>query len=348
MAGMLSSLGAVGQPLAQGSRSRSQAPHARASIVRGTDASITEFPFQVALYNPRAASPARGFFCGGVILDATHVATAAHCLVNQAGVHNVPRRIEVLAGSTYLEPPDPTSVRDPVATTTIDSRYAPGTSDYDVGLLSLVRPLWSGQTPAVDGIGTIAPLPLDAPLAALRSASMLAAEPSISLPSATVSGWGEENPQPGAAPSYPRRLRKALVALVPTALCREEYAGIEQPITPRMLCAGGALPEGPGNADSCYGDSGGPLVAEAQPGAGRPAGDVLLGLVDYGNGCGQAGYAGVYVRVADPAIASFLRVNPPQALAGGLRHGACPATLHAARDTHRRHSSSHRKRRCRA
>ena len=49
--------------------------------------SITEFPFQVALYDPRAGTPAKGFFCGGVILDATHVATAAHCLFGEGGTH---------------------------------------------------------------------------------------------------------------------------------------------------------------------------------------------------------------------------------------------------------------------
>src|ERR1700679_152587 len=39
---------------------------AHASIVDGTLASIAEFPFQVALYDPRLGSPAKGFFRGGV------------------------------------------------------------------------------------------------------------------------------------------------------------------------------------------------------------------------------------------------------------------------------------------
>jgi secreted trypsin-like serine protease len=295
-------VGAVGPTLAQGSPLRPQGgPVASASIVDGTDASIDEFPFQVALYNPRAGSPAKGFFCGGVILGPQSVATAAHCLIGERGQHSQLGEIEVLAGSTYLEPTDPGSVQDPVVSATVDPAYNPSTSDYDVGVLRLAHPLWSGAAPVPDGSDAIAPLAPDATLAALRSTA------------ADVGGWGDLNPEPGGAPSYPLRLHKVSVPLVPTGLCEEAYATIEQTITPRMLCAGGGQPGGPGGPDSCYGDSGGPLVAA---GATSPVGDVLVGLVDFGNGCAQAGYPGVYVRVADPAVANFLNAGSTLASAG--------------------------------
>jgi hypothetical protein len=85
--GVLWGMGAAGMPLAQGGSVRPPSPRigallrstsAHAAIVDGQSASITEFPFQVALYDPRLGSPAKGFFCGGVIIDATRVATAAH------------------------------------------------------------------------------------------------------------------------------------------------------------------------------------------------------------------------------------------------------------------------------
>jgi secreted trypsin-like serine protease len=368
------------------------APVANASIVDGSVASIAEFPFQVALYDPRAGSPAKGFFCGGVILNATRVATAAHCLFNEGGHHSPPAEIEVLAGSTYLEPTDPGSVRDPVVAATVDPAYNPAISDYDVGVLRLARPLWSGPAPALDGRTTIAPLAPDGALAAAVTAATLAdqtaagstladqtvagstlanqtvagltladqtvagstlanqtvagstlanqtvagstladqtvagsvsANQTAAAPvQAMVSGWGDLTPQPGEAPSYPLRLHKVRVPLVATTLCEEAFATIEQPITPRMMCAGGAPGEGLGHADSCYGDSGGPLVAPG-PGEGSPAGDVLLGLVDFGNGCGQAGYPGVYLRIADPAVSRFLGA-PPIASVGGIHRGVCP------------------------
>jgi secreted trypsin-like serine protease len=306
--------GAFGLAPAQGRSPWAHAgPVAHMSIVDGSEASITEFPFQVALYDPRAGSPAKGFFCGGVILDAARVATAAHCLLGERGRPTPPGEIEVLAGSTDLEPTDPGSVRDPVVTATIDPAYNAATSDYDVGVLRLARPLWSGPAPALDGDATIAPLAPNATLAR-RSAATLPGGPPSTPAQATVSGWGDLSPEPGGTPSYPMRLRKVHVPLVPTGLCEAAYAKIEQVITPRMLCAGGAEPEGQGDTDSCYGDSGGPLViAGAGP---TPVGDVLVGLVDFGNGCAQAGYPGVYVRVADPAVARFLDSGATLASAG--------------------------------
>jgi secreted trypsin-like serine protease len=378
VAGVLWGVGAAGPPLAQGGPVRpaqaapaklmrrapvrrtavrlasplagalAPAPIASASIVGGSDASITEFPFQVALYNPRLGGPAKGFFCGGVILDATRVATAAHCLIGEHGQPSVPAEIEVLAGSSELEPQTPGSVRDPVAATAIDPAYDPATSDYDVGVLSLARALWSGPTRALDGRSAIAPLAPDPGLAELDSA----ASPAGQAPAlATVSGWGDLNAEPGAAPSYPLRLHKARVPLASTGFCEEAYATIEQAITPRMLCAGGAPSAGQGRTDSCYGDSGGPLVGD-EAGASQPAGDVLLGLVDFGNGCSQAGYPGVYVRMADPAVARFLRASTAQASAGGVRRGGCARTLRGGRPAHggrrgRGHGHTRGNRRCR-
>jgi secreted trypsin-like serine protease len=313
-------------------------PAAHASIVDGTLASITEFPFQVALYDPRLGSPAKGFFCGGVIVGATRVVTAAHCLIGERGRHTAPAEIEVLAGSSDLEPLDPGSVRDPVSEVSVDPAYSSLSSDYDVGALRLARPLWSGATPALDGHDQIAPLAPDVPLANLRSAAALAGQAASSA-QATVSGWGDLNAEPGPTPSYPLRLHQARVPLVSTGSCEEAYATIEQAITPRMLCAGS-------RTDSCYGDSGGPLV-EGEPGVGGPGGDVLLGLVDFGNGCGQAGYPGVYVRVADPAVSAFLGASAARVSSVPARRSLC--LRHTRRGRHSGHAAAHRrgKRRCR-
>ncbi|HSZ70811.1 MAG TPA: serine protease [Solirubrobacteraceae bacterium] len=310
---------------------------AHASIVDGAPASISEFPFQVALYDPRLGSPAKGFFCGGVIIGATRVATAAHCLLGEHGQRTAPAEIAVLAGSSDLEPPDPGSVIDPVAQATVDPAYNSLSSDYDVGLLRLARPLWSGAAPALDGHDAIAPLAPDLPLANSRSDAALAGQASTPV-QATVSGWGDLNAEPGPSPNYPERLRAARVPLVATAYCEEAYTTIEQSITPRMLCAGA-------RTDSCYGDSGGPLV-ESEPGANGPGDDVLLGLVDFGDGCAQPGYPGVYVKIADPAIAAFLDAGAAQASSLPARRSVC---LRQAKRGHRgrRASRHHRgRRRC--
>lgn len=270
------------------------APRAVASIVGGDGVSIAQFPFQVGLYDTQAGSPAAGFFCGGVIVDATHVATAAHCV---AGMQSGSGQIAVLAGSSSLEP-EVGSMLDPVRTSAVDAHYSALSSAYDVALLTLSQPLWQGSSaPSVNGVSRIAPLALD------RATTARYANPNaVPAVVATASGWGDLNPAPGHMPNYPIRLRAVRMALVPDEVCEEQYALIEQPIGPSMICAGG----GRSHVDTCYGDSGGPLVVD-QDNPPRPPEDyVLAGLVDFGNGCAQPGYAGVYTRVANSEVMGFL------------------------------------------
>lgn len=300
----------------------SVAPRAKASIVGGSGASIASFPFQVALYDPAAGSPAAGFFCGGVILDATHVATAAHCVagIGQTGVSG---SVAVLAGSTTLAPTDPGSVRDPVRSSAVDAHYSAQSSDYDVALLTLARPLWSGSVaPSLNGVDTIAPLPVD------RAKAADYADPELSPPVlATASGWGDVNPAPGHSASYPASLRAVHMPLVSLGVCEEEYSAIEQAITSSMICAGG----GRSRLDTCYGDSGGPLVVDQDTPPRPPEDYVLAGLVDFGNGCAQPGYAGVYTRVSNPEVTRFLT--------SGSGHPAKPVGSQA------KHKKKHKRRR---
>jgi secreted trypsin-like serine protease len=286
-------------PASSGDTGGAGSPRAAMSVLGGGSTSIERLPFQVALYDPAAGSPAAGFFCGGVIVDATHVITAAHCLASartRAGA--AAPGIAALAGSTRLDQPDPGSVRDPAKAVSVDPRYNPATDDYDIGVVTLARPLWqSAVAPSADGESAIAPLPIDV-AAAARYGDPNANPATL----ATVSGWGDTNPAPSGPPSYPNVLQATRVPLVSDALCTTEYAAIEVAITSRMICAGGASPR----ADSCYGDSGGPLLVNRETQANAPADYVLVGLVGFGEGCGQPGFAGVYTRIASPAIARYL------------------------------------------
>ncbi len=143
-------------------------------------------------------------------------------------------------------------MRDPVASSTFDSRYNPITSDYDIALLTSTRPLWSGsRRQAIDGVDPIAPLPLEAEAGAGVRQSRTAA-PAILRP---LSGWGDVNPAPGQLASYPPICAGCTCRSMSESVCEEQYATIEQPITPRMICAGG----GRSRVDTCYGDSGGPF-----------------------------------------------------------------------------------------
>ncbi len=81
----------------------------------------------------------------------------------------------------------------------------------------------------------------------------------------------------------------SLLSLCPCSDCtsRESYG---RKVTDNMLCAGWKE----GGADACQNDSGGPLVCEAPGNEGRWA---LYGIVNYGQGCGDAHKYGIYARV---------------------------------------------------
>jgi len=322
------SIGVLHAPAAASALAR-PAPRARASIVGGTEASIASFPFQVALFEP-IAGPLAGFFCGGVIVDATHVLTAAHCLAG-AGQGNrvVGDEIEVLAGATNLASPGAGSVRDPAAAVSIDPGYDPRTDADDVGVITLARPLWPGAlAPRPNGVDTIAPLALEPAAAAL-----LATPATAPATLATVSGWGDTSAVPSHAQSYRSTLQSARVPLVPERLCAEEYAPIEQRITPGMICAGSSQPP----ADSCYGDSGGPLVVDRDTPARPPEDYVLVGLVDFGAGCAEPGFAGVYTRISAPAVAGYLSSG----IAVGARGAIAPSDRGRKRPRRHRPARAH-------
>ncbi|OWZ23096.1 Serine protease trypsin-like protein [Phytophthora megakarya] len=95
---------------------------------------------------------------------------------------------------------------------------------------------------------------------------------------ATVMGWGA-TAQGGVQSN---ELLRVDVPLVNNTACAKVLD-----VDATMVCAGGEL-----DMDSCQGDSGGPLILE------KTTEDLLIGVVSWGNGCGRAGYPGVYARVS--------------------------------------------------
>ena len=265
-------------------------------VFGGREVADGEYPFQVALLKTDSLStdPESQYssqFCGGTLIAANWVLTAAHCMRTD-GNPLAPDAFVVLAGSTDLE----SGRRIAPKSIFINQSYDENSMDHDVALVELSEP--------VDA----APVALGTPGAATR---------------AIVVGWGMTEDE-----KYPRHLLETDLDVVANAECNigikaiyaaavkssvadlarqyrlkpgesdriadELAAGLVDPLTDAMLCAGIKA----GGRDSCYGDSGGPLLATE---AGRP---VQIGIVSWGEGpsdsevkCGHADVYGVYSRI---------------------------------------------------
>jgi trypsin len=100
-----------------------------------------------------------------------------------------------------------------------------------------------------------------------------------------VTGWGrtkEKGPRVDA-------LQVGEVPYVDNETCNAKTA-YNGKILPGMMCAG--LAGGPKITDACQGDSGGPLVLRGDDG------EVLVGIVSWGEGCARELKYGVYTRVS--------------------------------------------------
>ncbi|WP_406174240.1 S1 family serine peptidase [Streptomyces sp. NBC_00996] len=242
----------------------SPAPAAADSVViGGFPVEISESPWTVALSSrDRFGGTRAGQFCGGVVISASKVLTAAHCL-----------------GSDVLGPPS-RRVRDLKVIAGRGDLLSSGGKEISVRDI-WVNPGYDAYTNAGDfGVLTLAaPLP-ESSVIGMAASGDPSYEPGTS---ATVYGWGDTT----GGGDYAGSLRAARVNVLPDAACEEAYPGSSDGTyrAASMLCAG----QNEGGRDACQGDSGGPLVAQGR----------LIGLVSWGSGCGRAGSPGVYTRVSD-------------------------------------------------
>jgi secreted trypsin-like serine protease len=229
-------------------------------IMGGAPAPDGAYPWQVSLEVEVIKNPLYSHFCGGAILADRWIVTAAHCVQD-----NSPSEIVVIAGTNQLG----VSVdRRAVSRIFIKPDFNLLNMDNDVALLELEQALPLGQKIAAISILR----PADESQTLQSDAKLV------------VVGWGatQENGE------VVRNLRYAILPPVDRALCNRPLA-YDGRVTESMLCAGvrtGKI------ADACQGDSGGPLSTGAKKAA------LLVGVVSWGDGCGQPNKVGVYARAA--------------------------------------------------
>ncbi|MEV6238386.1 serine protease [Lentzea sp. NPDC051838] len=227
-----------------------------APIIGGVDVPDDAYPFMAALRLKRPPSARGQVVCGGSLIDAVTVLTAAHC------VGNDPEDLEVVVGRTVLSNGRQGQVRD-VAAISSHPRFGrePG---YDVALLHLD-----------DAVVSIRPIlqPTRGTDALIRPGAK-----------ATVIGWGNTDT---GLPHRPDRLRQVDVPLLSHNECAIAYGpemGLDAYNRATDICAG---VEG---KDSCQGDSGGPIFRTV-PGTQT---HIQIGVVSRGEGCAAQGGPGIY------------------------------------------------------
>ena len=263
-------------------------------IVGGTQIPVTAAPWQVKVDIERAGG-GEGL-CGGSIINATTVVTAAHCVTDSAFVPNPPSpptAITVDAGSSRFNP------------TTGAAEPQPGDAPQRVGVtVNRVHPGYPGTFDA-NGSGTldafvddVAVLTLSSPLDLSGPAKQPIALTAQNVASpigatGTVTGFGLQSESP---PSMNGNLFALDESLQDTPLT---------PVGPlNALFVVGAAPAG----SFCSGDSGGALQV----------GGAMLGIVSAGTTCAGA-QPNFYTNVSAAEIQQFINGNdsPPLAPRGG-------------------------------
>mmetsp|Transcript_25004 Transcript_25004/g.54581 ORF Transcript_25004/g.54581 Transcript_25004/m.54581 type:complete len:363 (+) Transcript_25004:53-1141(+) len=235
--------------------------HNRSLIVSGEEAEPYKYPFVTAVFRHHINGRV-DLVCGGTLLSATWVLTAAHCTVSQlplsVGIH----RHDI---GRPAEDDHPNCSEDiEVVEVIMHEEYTIDSYDYDLALLRLARGAACGASTS---------------RVRLHDSSQLDV---VGL-TALVAGWGILD---SGDTQYPDSLQIVDVEIFSVEQCRT-LLGTDY--TELQLCARGD-PDG----DACVGDSGGPLFYDSGDPNDVP---VLVGVVAWGQGCDDPLYPGAYTRI---------------------------------------------------
>ncbi|KAM4904256.1 acrosin-like [Sylvia borin] len=226
-------------------------------VVGGADAKPGAWPWIVSLKHPRI--PGTRHLCGGSLITADWVLTAAHCFDPVRKISMV----YLVIGATQLTKPGSGAQLRRIKKLVLHEHYNKNDKSNDIALLQLSKPVDCSPYTQLACV----------------------ADPTLSLSelqNCWVAGWGATTAR---AQNSSDILQEAKVQLIDLQLCNSShwYAG---KIHSHNVCAG--YPQG--NIDTCQGDSGGPLMCQDKDS------DYfwVVGVTSWGRGCARARRPGVY------------------------------------------------------
>ncbi|KAF5300958.1 hypothetical protein FQA39_LY10928 [Lamprigera yunnana] len=242
-----------------------QPENAKFRVVGGEESLPGRWPWMAAIFlhgNRRTE-----FWCGGALITSKHILTAAHCTKDSQQRPFAARQFTVRLGDVDLKREDEPSapVTFKISEVRAHSRFSRVGFYNDIAILVLERPARKSKYV----------IPLCLPPPQLRNEKFAGQR-------TTVVGWGTT--YYGGKESTIQR--QAILPVWRNEDCDDAYF---QPITSNFICAGYSH----GGTDACQGDSGGPLMILWDTRW------IQVGVVSFGNKCGEPGYPGVYTRVTE-------------------------------------------------
>ncbi|GIY55517.1 proclotting enzyme [Caerostris darwini] len=236
-------------------------------IVGGHESVIGAWPWMALIYHIRRGR--KSAECGGALITAKHIITAAHCIVNaRRGKTMLPRQLMVRLGEHDLDSDKEGAVHMDFAVHSVMKfeGFDIRTFQNDVAILLLNTTVQFGKHIS----------PICVPFNIFNGED-------LSNRNAFTAGWGTIS-YGGPASS---KLQEVQLRIWDNPKCKTVFIK-DVPITEGNICAGD------GDKDACRGDSGGPLMLTHTNGK-----FYLVGIVSFGKKCAEPGIPGVYTRITN-------------------------------------------------